>query len=525
MNWFDRTSVGRSPRSSQAARRVIAGPPEAPFRARASDPSDSLGRAPAAKGRREIEHVSNVTKTDSRRRVDASLRWLGALGIALFALVSTACKRKEATEASPSAAPSATPEAPVAPPPRCAPAKDATTFAIRGRQKPLDEAEAGIDLPYAAEVGTAAARAGGFALGALRYDDGAPHALVALSDGEGKHSQFVELGRVHGPADPPQVASRGDEVFVAVVGSDAAGPTLRLARLDARAPNVASSLTWCAEVQQGRDDSSAFSIAVRPSEPGGVLVWDEYDSEEERAVVRSIAWSGEQCGKVRSPTRLSPAGADAEAPRVVARSGGYWLAWLAPERAASSPAADATRGESPEGSPKSSADLESVVDLVPRGLVLAPLDTRGELAGEPRRVTEAGAHVVAFELTATSDGSALLAWRDDPTAPGAEGRAVSLAWIALDGSVARHRLEDERFAAGAPMLSVDARGVAWLAVASADSEVLLGVATKSGVAELEPEPRLASRQLLAAHDGRVLFAEPRGLDATLGVLRCTPRAR
>jgi hypothetical protein len=456
-------------------------------------------------------------------------------GVAVLLLSASGCKRKE--EPPPAAsvplgeAQEAPPPAPPpGPPPRCVPPKDAPTFAIRGRAKASTEAEAGIDLPYAVEIGTAVPTASGFAMGALRYDDGVPHALVALSDAEGARSQLIELGRVHGLADPPQVAARGDQVFAAVVDSDAAGPTLRLARLDAHVPEqAAASLTWCAETQQGRDDSSAFSLAVLPGDKAsGLLVWDEYDQKAERGVLRSISWSGDDCGKTTPPRVLSPANIDAEAPNVVARPGGYWLAWLSPNHPAKVGGAVKAGKESADASapkPAPKAEDESVVDILPQGLHLMPLDANGAPAGEPRRLTGPGAHVVVFDLAASSDGGALLAWHDDPTAPGSEGRALSVALVGPDGSVTQHRVEDERLAAGAPTLVSDAKGASWLAAAAADSEVLLGVVSRSGVAELEAEARLASRQLLTAWDGRFLYVEPRGLDATLGVLRCAPRAR
>jgi hypothetical protein len=154
-----------------------------------------------------------------------------------------------------------------------------------------------------------------------------------------------------------------------------------------------------------------------------------------------------------------------------------------------------------------------------------PLDANGVAAGEPRRITGPGAHVVVFDLVAHGDGGAVLAWHDDPTAPGAEGRALSVAWVAPDGSVSQHRVEDERLAAGAPTLVADPKGAIWLAAAAANSETLLGIVNRQGVSELEAEPRLASRQLLTAWDGRFPYVEPRGLDATLGVLLCAPRAR
>ncbi len=108
------------------------------------------------------------------------------VGIALAVVCVPACKRKEAPPPVGSVGLESQ-EAPPPPPPparpaRCVAPKDAASFAIRGRAKASTDAEAGIDLPYAVEVGTAAPTAAGFALGALRYDEGAPHALVALSD-------------------------------------------------------------------------------------------------------------------------------------------------------------------------------------------------------------------------------------------------------------------------------------------------------------------------------------------------------
>lgn len=463
------------------------------------------------------------------RQRERSIRGLGALlGLSALSLllVVSGCKSKPAPDPAapaesalggdaPAPAPAAKPK-----PARCVAPKEPKTFDIVSRTKGDAEGEVGVDLPFSTEIGDAAATSSGFAVGALRYDDGKPQALVFLGDREGKESQLVELGVVHGLADAPAVATRGDRAFAAVVSSDAAGPTLRLARMDVASLEVApGSLTWGGTVQQGTDDSSAFALAVGASE-GGIVVWDDYDPKTKHAVVRAATFRGDDVDELSAPRVLSPPDADAEAPSVVARPGGYWLAWLS----SVAPKKDDEKLPSPAQATRNEDEAGSVVELVPRGLSLMPLDSSGAPAHAARTITAPLAHVVAFELAASPDGSAVLAWRDDPTAPGAEGRAMQLAWVLADGSVRTQRLDDERFAAGAPALAVDPKGPVWLAASGEGADVLLGTVGPSSVSELLPEPALASKQVLSVFDGRLLYVEPRGRGATLGVLRCAPPA-
>ncbi len=413
------------------------------------------------------------------------------------------------------------PPAPTAPPrpPRCSAPPNQATLVIRGHSKTDAESDAGVDQPFATEVGNAAFTATGFAIGALRYDDGKPQAVLALASPEGDKNQVIELGAVHGPVDPPEVASVGSRVFVAVVDSDAAGPTLRLARVDATSfENASQSLTWCGDVQQGRDDSSAFSLAAAAE--GGVLVWDDYDAKTQHTVVRAVTFRADDCSKPSAPRVLSPAGADAESPSIVSRPGGFWLAWLSP--APTKKADDKKPSEASAKSPESS-DEGNVVDLVPHALMLMPLDAKGAPSGEARSITSSGAHVVTFDLAATKEGGALLAYRDDPTAPGAEARLMQLALVSPDGSIQNERLEDERFTAGAPSLVPDAKGPIWFGAGADNAEVLLGTVERAKVIGLDTEALLTSKQLLTASDGRLLYVEPKGRGASLGVLRCAPR--
>ncbi|NLE86386.1 MAG: hypothetical protein GX607_08310 [Myxococcales bacterium] len=401
------------------------------------------------------------------------------------------------------------------PPPRCQP-PGTKSFRLRGRDGDLDATESGVDQPFAVEVGGAVSLTSGFAVGALRHDAGRTEALVALVDPRAERGRIAPLGRVHGGAEPPRLVARGDRLFLAVVDSDASGPTLRLARLDADGSETKP--VWGPEVQQGRDESSGFSVAVGSGDRG-LLVWDDHEASKGHSVVRMLSFRTEAWGEASSPKIVTPDRDDAEAPLLAPRPGGYWLAWIAR-------AAAGAEGESAAPSGEEAAEEGArVLDGASGRLRIAPLDERGNVVGEPRFVTPARSQVVVFDLASAPGGGARLSWRDESRAPGAAGGPLSVALVAPDGTIQEHVVEAAGLDAGFPALlqdeSLGENAGHWLAAYGTQGATLLGVVTDTGVRELRAEPALLAKQALAAGHGRILVGQPRGVDLLLETAVCS----
>src|SRR5690606_32931263 len=135
-----------------------------------------------------------------------------------------------------------------------------------------------------------------------------------------------------------------------------------------------------------------------------------------------------------------------EAPALIPRPDGFWLAWISRALAQPKKPAPKTGGKKPDDKAADAgppAD-DPVVDLGHRWLRIAPLDENNALAGEPHDVTPRDTHVLVFDLAPLPGSGALLAWRDDHSTPGIEGGAVHVARIAPGGSIERSAIEDDK---------------------------------------------------------------------------------
>jgi hypothetical protein len=440
-----------------------------------------------------------------------------------LALLAGACKRdvsETASEPSASKTPAPAPRAA----PRCTEVPGA--FSV-GDRKPTSDEDGGdeISLPFAVEVGGAVSHAGGFAVAALRAERGGSGALLALVAREGTADRIVELGRTFGDAEPPRLAARGETLIAAVPDNDAGGGTIKLALLKG------SSVTWGAEITQGRDESQVFDVEL--GKQRGLLVWDEWDKQADHGVVRVVSFEPGNLGATTRARALTPEGDDAEAPRLAPRPGGFWLAWISrqlPERHKSKPK-DKPKNAKPAPETSGPPADDPVVDLGRRWLRIAPLDENGALGAEPRDVTSRQSHVLVFDLAPLDDGGALLAWRDDASSPGVEAGAIHLARIGADGSLDAFTIEDEKIGAGIPSLLVDpaARDGApglWLSLDSVTDATRLAALGKDGrlIDGLGDEPLIGRAEPLAIFGGRLLLARPRGLAVELSTARCRPGA-
>jgi hypothetical protein len=450
-----------------------------------------------------------------RTRLASSLAAAAAL-----AFSAGGCKRDVSDTTEPSARAAPAPSTV----PRCGEAPGIFTL---GERNPAADPDGGDDiaLPFAVEIGGAVPHAGGFAVSALRADKAGSVALVALVARNGTRDRIVELGRTFGNAEPPRLAARGEALIAAVPDSDAGGSTLKLAAIRG------TSVTWGAELTQGRDESQVFDLEL--GQKRGVLVWDEWDKQAGHGVVRQISFDSGDLRTATRPRTLSPEADDAEAPQLAPRPGGLWLAWIsrhAPDRPNQKPKPK-QKGVKPPTAPSEPSGDDPVVDLGRRWLRLAPLDENGALSAQPRDVTGRQTHVLVFDLAPLPDGGALLAWRDDSTSPGAEAGAIHLARVGADGAIDTFLIEDEKIGAGTPSLLADPAAPdgapsLWLALDSVTDATRFVALGKQGrpIDVLADEPAVGQADPLAIFGGRLLLSRPRGLAVELSTARCQPGA-
>jgi hypothetical protein len=372
-----------------------------------------------------------------------------------------------------------------------------------GREPEEEEDER--ELPFATSLGSGLALPGWFAGTGLRTRAGGSEAFVALVPASGAPGALVSLERVHGDVDAPLVAGRGGELVALVPDSDAGGGMLRVARIELASKRVTNG----AQIT-GVDHDAGAALAV--SEQGALVVWGA--GKPGASSLRAARLDLEKGAALAAPADLAGT-SGAEAPALVARPGGYFLAFIA-ER----PIADA--GARPEAG----VEPEQLVDLGPRVLMAVPLDANGTPSAAARAVSGDAAHVVGFDAVALPDGALGVAWREDAATPGVEGGALELARVGVDGAAQRGRIDDEDLSAGLPTLLRDpsSGGRVWVAVRSASDASRVGLLAPNalGVESLTGDGLLRGAEVLAAGEGRLLVGRNRGRSIELDVLECKP---
>jgi hypothetical protein len=444
-----------------------------------------------------------------------------ALAIVLAGLGVAGCREKPRDPQPPPAdgepadpEPSAdAPKAPPAEPARCREVRAGSLFSVGDagkRELPtgVDDAEDEdpIAMPFAAELGSAVGFGGGFAVGVLQAQQRGQRVSAAVlgADGSGR---LIEIGTVHGDVEPPVLTVLGERLVVLHGDSDAGGAVLRTALVGPGADKAVPG----PELVGVERDAGAGLLAV-----GGEIV---------------VAFSRAQKGKPRlSTARFRPGASEfsapemvaaqaAESPHLAARPGGAWLAWIEqhplPEAVKKRAAADAG-DEEPGG-----------LETGPRSLRIVGLDAQGKPSGAPLALTKNDSHVLAFELAPWPDGGAVVAWRDDPTAPGVEGGSLHLAHVKPDGTTELGALDDAELGAGVPSLLVDpaprAPGtLVWLAAGGGNETTRFGLLTGSGtnLTPLAADKLLGTAELIGVHGGVLLAARPRGTARELYALEC-----
>jgi hypothetical protein len=389
---------------------------------------------------------------------------------------------------------------------------------------PPDEADF---APFAVVFGRATATAQGYAVGALRDGEGGTLLTVVTLGADGTGGKAVKLARSRGDLEPPVVVPDGDAVLAAMLEPNASGMSVKLARVRG------DKVEWGAEIDRGRGDSLALDLAT--SGERGLVVWDE--PKEERARVMLASFSRGSIGTVTAARAVSPEGTDADAPRLVSRKGGYYLAYLAhgseitrPREAeddlGSGGAKDAAKkGDASARDPKRGASKGDEIDesrgerVTASWVEILALDENGAPTGSPLRATPEAGRVAGFDLLAVDDG-ALLAWRNEESPSGAGGGQVAVAKISAGGVAGALTLE-EGAGDGVPVLMNG-----WLSIPTlrgADMLARLGPDGKTSEV-VEAEPSIGRGEPLAAIDDHVLVGEPEGRAMRLKVLRCGPKA-
>ena len=454
------------------------------------------------------------------------LMLLGALAL------SAGCRKKTAAPAPPSEfdepsaqeSPEGVSSASKAPPPeRCREVNKGTLFAVgdieASKQNDVPEPLEGeepieaIAMPFGVELGGVTGYKAGFAVGLLQSRRQGQRASIALirADGSGR---TVELDAVHGDVEAPHIAASPDTLVVLFGDQDAAGATLRTALLplDAERPSFGPEILSV-------DRTSGAALAV--SGNTALIAFSELaKGKSQLTTVRFGVDDKKAAARVAIDTQKR----DVESPRLCERPGGFWLGWVEQLPA---PPAKAGPKNTPQGN---ELDEERAgLELGPRALRLVSLDAAGKPLGAPLSLTKPDSYVLSFEMAPWPDGGAVLAWRDEPAAPGVEGGALKLAHVRPDGSVETGQVEGE-LGAGVPSLLVDSEprspgSVVWLAAGGGSEPTRFGLLTGNGtsVTELTDDPGLGLTELVGVRGGRLLAARPRQTAQDLFLLECAPK--
>lgn len=254
-------------------------------------------------------------------------------------------------------------------------------------------------------AGDAVTTADALLVGVVRREGARRLASVVRASLDLASLKMIDVGTTLGDDPPPSPRLRGTNVFVAsyarsavdaragaAAASSPASPAatgaagtmprrLEIARLDGTA------LVHVGAVVQQADESLAYDVEwPKDGNAAPLVAWDE-DAPllsgqmlADRGVVKvQVLGAGK-------PRVASPDTSDAEAPRLLARRGGYWLAWLARRVEVGEDAGAAAEGPGER--------------RAYRWVELVALDAKGEATSPVRRVTPEKGRVASFDLAA-----------------------------------------------------------------------------------------------------------------------------
>ena len=360
--------------------------------------------------------------------------------------------------------------------------------------------------PFAVEVGRGTVFEGGFAIGARRDEKSGAIAMVATLGKDGKDGKLIRLGRIRGDLDAPVVASAGKAIIAVMIEPNAGGRALKVAKVED------GQVTWGPELAEGRDDSLAVDVAA--SSQRAIIVWDDLVGTSKRSAIMLASVDVAGMRGVATARPVSAESENAERPRIVARPGGYWLAYAVHGKAAAPSRKEAHRKRDDD------EDRELGEAITTSFVELLPLDESGAPVGAARVVTPKTGHVLSFDLEIGDDGGALIAWRDDDTPTGSSGGKLLSTLAKLSGGGEARVLAEETASAGVPELLPG-----WISLGSVNGATRLAGLSPRGelTDELAPEKALGAGVPAAASSDTLLLARPMGQAMRLSVVRCKPR--
>jgi hypothetical protein len=331
----------------------------------------------------------------------------------------------------------------------------------------------------------------------------------------------IDAGLALGDDPPPALRVHGGVTYAAFFARrekvDAGGPSPQLG-----APGVTRELQIAkvengavsapiGSVHQHADESMAYDVAWSGDGAMPLVAWDEDAPPREGRLDSERGLVKVQVLGAPNARAVSPETSDAESPRLLARPGGFWLAWLArkPEKhvdpsAPADASAEAGAARSLEGPGE---------HRTYRWVEIVALDAKGEPTSPVRRASPTNGHVVAFEILHGAGGDAQILVQDEAArAEGSGGRIVQYAMTGdrgdagtdlVDGGVGRALAELAlgREDGGAPR---------WLAWTDAQERAHVApVASSPAIAvaaHASAEPALEGARLLATHGADVVYA-------------------
>lgn len=321
---------------------------------------------------------------------------------------------------------------------------------------------------------------------------GPAQTAIVKVDAETRSAKTIPLAAAHGDTEPPLVVSSPAGLFAAVLESSGSRRSLRIARIDGE------QVTWGPSFDQGRDESMAIDLAI--GDPRSAAVWDDDAKDPERGVIRIATFTTKELG-APTPTRtLTDKKTDADSPRLLARTGGFWLFYIA------------RRPEPTDDDARYAAEEASF-----RWLEAVPLDANGAATAPARRITGEKGHVLTYDVAALEGDALAVVYRDDDTPSGASGGTVYRVVVKPDGSTEPQVVTDKHVGVGAPTLLPGG----WLAVADAAGDTRIARISPDGVVDtLLAEAAVGVGMPLAASGDRLLVSKPRGASVRLAAVSC-----
>jgi len=268
-------------------------------------------------------------------------------------------------------------------------------------------------------------------VGVVRRDGARRMASLVRASLDLASLQVLDVGPTLGDDPPPSPRMRGTTAYVMSFarpksGGDAGAATtgrpmtrvLEIARLEGARLLVEGSI-----VQQA-DESLAYDVAWPASaDKPGIVAWDEDAPAKAGAELADRGVVKVQLIGTAAKSRVaSPDSSDAEAPRLLARRDGYWLAWLARRAEVGEDAGAAAEGPGER--------------RAYRWVELVALDAKGEAVSPVRRVSPEKGRVASFDLGAAlnpSGGEPQLVVVVQDEAAHAEGAGERIVRYAIDG--------------------------------------------------------------------------------------------